>query len=386
MRMKKEAQANRPAARDREAGSAPEAERRAARGASDRGATSAREAERSAGGASDRGATPAREAERSAGSENAAGSERAAARGPAVGRRHGRLLAGAPISWGVCEVPGWGRQLGPERVLSEMASLGLTATELGPVGYLPLDPDRVRSLLDGFGLRLVAGFLPLALHKPTLDGTHELLDSVAPLLAALGGEVLTVAPVMDSEWSPPQPLDDADWTRLAENLRRVGEVTSQHGLTTALHPHAGSVVETGDEIERILAESDIKVCLDTGHLAIGGADSADFVRRHADRIVHVHLKDVDAALAEQVRDGALSLVDATRAGLFRPLGRGDASIGEVVGLLDRHGYERWLVLEQDTTITGEEPPVGRGPVLDVQESIEFLASLAPANGGGNQHL
>jgi inosose dehydratase len=152
-----------------------------------------------------------------------------------------------------------------------------------------------------------------------------------------------------------------------------------------VHPHAGSVVETSDQIERVLAESDIKVCLDTGHLAIGGADPADFVRRHANRIVHVHLKDVDAALAEQVRDGALSLVDATRRGLFRPLGRGDASIGEVVGLLDRHGYERWLVLEQDTTITGEEPPVGRGPMLDVQESIEFLASLAPANGGGNRN-
>jgi inosose dehydratase len=366
--MKREAQANRPAARDREAGSAREAERPAG---SERSAEHPAERER--------------EAARPAGSAKAAGSERSAERERAGGHQHGRLLAGAPISWGVCEVPGWGRQLGPERVLSEMASLGLTATELGPVGYLSLDPDRVRSLLDRFGLRLVAGFLPLALHQPALDGTRELLDSVAPLLADLGGEVLTVAPVMDSDWSPPQPLDDADWTRLADNLRRVEEVASQHGLITALHPHAGSVVETSDEIQRVLAESDTKVCLDTGHLAIGGADSGDFVRTHADRIVHVHLKDVDAALAEQVRDGALSLVDATRAGLFRPLGRGDASIGEVVGLLDRHGYERWLVLEQDTTITGEEPPVGRGPVLDVQASIEFLASLAPANGGGNQH-
>jgi inosose dehydratase len=295
-----------------------------------------------------------------------------------------RLLAGAPISWGVCEVPGWGRQLEPERVLAEMASLGLAATELGPVGYLSLDAGRVRALLDRFGLRLVAGFLPLVLHTSSLDPARELVDQVAPLLAALEGEVLLVAPVMDSGWSPPAALGDEEWSRLAGNLREVGELAAAHGLAMALHPHSGSVVETRDQIERILAETDVPVCLDTGHLAIGGADPVEFVRRHADRVAHVHLKDVDARLAGEVGAGALSLVEATRRGLFRPLGRGDASIGEVVGLLDRHGYERWLVLEQDTTITGEEPPVGRGPVLDVQASIEYLASLAPTNGGGTQ--
>jgi inosose dehydratase len=301
--------------------------------------------------------------------------------GPGPGRR----LAGAPISWGVCELPGWGRQLEPERVLAEMASLGLAATELGPVGYLSLDASRVRALLDRFGLRLVAGFVPLALHTTSIQTARELVDEVAPLLAALDAEVLLVAPVMDSTWSQPAPLTDAEWSRLAENLHRVEEMASGHGLAIALHPHAGSVVERHDQIERILAESDTKVCLDTGHLAIGGTDPVEFVRRHAERVVHVHLKDVDADLAGQVREGDISLVDATRRGLFRPLGRGDASIGEVVGLLDRHGYERWLVLEQDTTITGEEPPVGRGPVLDVQASIEYLASLAPANGGGTEH-
>jgi inosose dehydratase len=297
---------------------------------------------------------------------------------------HGRLLAGAPISWGVCELPGWGRQLDPERVLAEMASLGLAGTELGPVGYLSLDEKRVGALLERHGLRLVAGFLPLVLHRDSIEPARELLEQVTPLLAALDAEVLLVAPVIDGDWSPPGELEDADWARLALNLKRVEELAEPHGLTIALHPHAGSVVETRDQIERMLAESDARVCLDTGHLAIGGADPAEFVRRNAERIVHVHLKDVDAGLAERVRTKRSSLVDATRRGLFRPLGRGDAAIGEVVASLDRHGYERWLVLEQDTTITGEEPPVGRGPVLDVRESIEYLASLAPANGGGTR--
>jgi inosose dehydratase len=297
------------------------------------------------------------------------------------GRRSPRRLAGAPISWGVCEVPGWGRQLPPQRVLAEMASLGLTATELGPVGYLSLDAGRVRELLERFGLSLVAAFVPLVLHTPSLDGAEELAGRVASLLAAAGGEVLMVAPVMDAGWSRPAPLDDDGWRRLAENLERIEELAAVHGLTMALHPHAGTVVETDSEVERILAGCEVPCCLDTGHLTIGGTDPVDFVSQHGDRIVHVHLKDVDAELAGRVRSGELSLVEATRQRLFRPLGRGDAAIGEVVELLDRHGYERWLVLEQDTTLTGEEPPVGRGPVLDVQASIEYLANLAPANGG-----
>ena len=280
-------------------------------------------------------------------------------------------------------MPGWGQMLPPERVLAEMASLGLSATELGPIGYLPLEPARVRELLDRHGLQVVAGFVPLVLHERSLEDVR-VADQVAALLAELDAEVLVAAAVTDADWSPRVALDDGAWRRLSDHLHRIEELAQGHGLVMALHPHAGSIVETHDQIERILAESDVPVCLDTGHLAIGGADPVEFLRRHGRRVVHVHLKDVDAALAERVRAGELSLVDATRRGLFRPLGSGDASIGEVVGLLDRHGYERWLVLEQDTTITGEEPPVGRGPVLDVQASIEYLASLAPANGGGTK--
>lgn len=302
--------------------------------------------------------------------------------GSAPNRLPGRKLAGAPISWGVCEVPGWGRMLPPERVLAEMASLGLGATELGPVGYLPRGTEQVRALLARHGLGLVGAFVPLVLHERSLDQARAVLDEVMPLMTALDGELLVAAAVTDAAWSPRVPLEDADWRRMSENLERVGELAAEGGLRVALHPHVGTLVETADDIDAVMARSEVDWCLDTGHLAIGGSDPVEFVQSHADRIVHVHLKDVDMELAGRVRDGELSLLEATRLGLFRPLGSGDASIDEVVELLDRHGYERWLVLEQDTTLTGEEPPVGRGPVLDVRRSIDYLATLAPANGGG----
>src|SRR5215208_1442540 len=108
---------------------------------------------------------------------------------------HGRKLAGAPISWGICEVPGWGRMLPPERVLSEMASLGFRATEMGPVGYLPSDPSELRALLDRHAIGLVGAFVPLVLHEQSLDQAHAVLGDLMPLMTALDAEVLVAAAV-----------------------------------------------------------------------------------------------------------------------------------------------------------------------------------------------
>jgi inosose dehydratase len=282
-------------------------------------------------------------------------------------------LAGAPISWGVCEVPGWGLQLPPARVLAEMAALGLKATELGPQGWLPLDGAAVRAELDRHGLRLVGGFVPVVVRERDREGARR----AAAQLAEAGADVFVAAAVQDAGWSQPVPLDDDGWRRAGANLHALAELVEAEGLTLVLHPHVGTLVESATDVERALAHSDVPWCYDTGHLLIGGVDPVQFVRDHAARIGHVHLKDVNAALAARVRGGELSLVQATQLGLFRPLGEGDARLEEAVRLLDLMGYEHWLVLEQDVAITGEEPPVDGGPALDVARSIEFLSTSAP---------
>jgi inosose dehydratase len=294
-----------------------------------------------------------------------------------------RRLAGAPISWGVCEVPGWGRQLAPERVLAEMASLGVGATELGPVGWLPLDPDALRASLGAHELQLVGGFVPLVLHEPGSGAAVERARQMSELFAAAGAEVFVAAIVADDAWSAPpsEPLAADAWEQLLAHLDEIDTLVGTYGLRLVVHPHVGTLIERDAAVERLLADSDVGWCLDTGHLLIGGTDPAEFVRRHGARIFHVHLKDVDSGLAARVRAGELSLVRATQMGLFRPLGEGDAGIDDVLRALHDEGYERWLVLEQDTAITGEEPPAGGGPVLDVARSIEYLTTRAPEERG-----
>jgi inosose dehydratase len=253
-----------------------------------------------------------------------------------------------------------------------MAALSLKATELGPQGWLPRDGAPVRAELDRYGLRLVGGFVPVLVRERDPDALRA-----AAQLAAAGADVFVAAAVQDAAWSPPVPLDDDGWRRAGEHLRALADRVAGEGLELVLHPHVGTLLETADDVGRALAHTDVPWCYDTGHLLIGGVDPVQFVRDHAARIRHVHLKDVNAALAARVRDGELTLVQATQLGLFRPLGEGDARLEDVVRLLDLMGYERWLVLEQDVAITGEEPPVDGGPALDVGRSIEFLSTSAP---------
>jgi inosose dehydratase len=180
--------------------------------------------------------------------------------------------------------------------------------------------------------------------------------------------------VQDQQWSSPQPLDEETWARAGDHLDTLADVAREEGVELVLHPHAGTLLETDEDVQRALAHTRVPWCLDTGHLLIGGTDPVAFAATHGDRIGHVHFKDVDMKIAAR-KD--LTLMQAVQHGLFQPLGSGDARIDEVVDALRRSGYSRWLVLEQDLAITGPEPPVGAGPALDVAKSIAFLSSLAP---------
>lgn len=281
-------------------------------------------------------------------------------------------VAGAPISWGVCEVPGWGYQLPAERVLAQMRDLGMTAAEFGPPGFLPDDVAGRLDMLRRYGLVPAGGFVPVVLHEPG----HDPLPEVDRAIDGLGdaGSVLVLAAATGADGYDARPdLDAAGWRTLLGNAGLAAARARERGHVAALHPHVGTMIEREHEVLRLLEDSAIALCLDTGHLFAGGTDPAAIARDAADRVGHVHLKDVDAALAGRVADGSLSYMDAVRGGLYRPLGRGDAGIGDVVGALKAAGYDGWYVLEQDTVLTA--PPEGEGPAADVRASLDYLREL-----------
>lgn len=286
-------------------------------------------------------------------------------------------LAAAPISWGVCEAPNWGHQLGPDRVFGEMAELGITATEFGPEGFLPTDPELKARRLAEFGLRAVGGFVPVVLHEPDVDPRPAVASALDGFVAA-GAEVLILAAATGLSGYDERPeLDSAGLETMCRRLDELAGLAAERGIVATLHPHMGTMVEGRDEVEAVLATSTIPLCLDTGHLLVGGTDPVALARSAGDRIAHVHLKDVDATLAAAVRSGERDYTESVRAGLFRPLGAGDVAIGELLRALTAAGYDGWYVLEQDVMLDSE-PAVGAGPRDDVARSLRYLVDLAGA--------
>ena len=282
-------------------------------------------------------------------------------------------IAGAPISWGVCEVPGWGLQLPAERVLTEMRDLGLTATEFGPDGFLPDAPEEKAAFLREYDLAAVGGFVPVVLFDADHDPLPEVDRFIDGCIASGAGVVVLAAATGQDGYDDRPVLDDVQWKTLTTNLDRIAEHAQSRGVVAVLHPHMGTIVENADDVQKVLDGSGIGLCIDTGHLAAAGADPVAITLANLDRVGHVHLKDVDAASAARVVAGEVTFSDAVRDGMWRVLGTGSVDVAAMVQALESHGYTGWYVLEQDLMLQGE--PDGEGPAADVRRCYDYVKGL-----------
>ena len=285
-------------------------------------------------------------------------------------------IAGAPISWGVCEVPGWGHQLDPAVVLTQMREVGISATEFGPDGFLPEAPEDKAATLAAHGLGAVGQFVPVVLHDTQVDPLPTVETAMTALLAAKASTVVIAAATGAEGYDDRPVLDDAQWSTLLHNLDRISDAAAARGLTATLHPHVGTMVESGEEADRVLAGSHVALCLDTGHLLIGGGDPVGVAVAHPQRVGHVHLKDVRLDLAREVQEGRDTYTGAVARGMYLPLGQGDVDIAAIVTALEGSGYAGWYVLEQDTILTGAPEETGVDPVADVRASIAHILRVA----------
>ncbi|QZY50768.1 sugar phosphate isomerase/epimerase family protein [Leucobacter tenebrionis] len=290
-------------------------------------------------------------------------------------------IASAPISWGVIEVPDWGVQLDRERVLSEMVSLGISATEFGPEGFLPDAPAERAAVLAEAGLQAVGGFFPVVLHKTAEPGAPgdplPIIERELEAYVAAGAGTMVLSAVTGEDgYDGVAELTEPEWAALFANLDRALDAAAAVGVVATLHPHLGTVVESPEAVARVIAGSRIGLCLDTGHYTLGGGDPVDFVERYSDRIVHAHLKDVSLEVAARVRAGDVGYREGVRQGMYQALGSGDARIGEIVSALRRSGYDGWYVLEQDTVVENEEDAARA--LENARRSVAFIRSAVEA--------
>lgn len=296
-----------------------------------------------------------------------------------MGRSVRERLAAAPITWGVCEVPGWGYQLSPDEVLSDMAALGFTHTEFGSVGFLPADGTELAAVLRRHGLSLLGGFVAVVLHDPDrFEAEMARVAAVVDQMVSAGGTWFVSCPVYDhDDWQRPV-LDDAQWHQIFRGFAAIDAVAAESGMQHAFHPHVGALVQEDAETRAVLEHTDTQLVLDTAHLTLGGSDPAALVASHADRIGLVHLKDVDPGVAVRLRSGEVTLMQAVQQGLFPPLGEGSVPLAEIIGVLEQARPELWYVLEQDAALSGPDAADVERLRRGVVKSLDFVQEFDAA--------
>jgi inosose dehydratase len=288
-------------------------------------------------------------------------------------------ISTAPGTWGIepVEDP---EQAPWQIVLDEVAAAGFEGVELGPLGYLPTNPVRLSAELAARDLDLAAGYVMEPFHDPAQ--TTRILratERTCSLLAGVGAATLVVIGSLVPERSASAGRPDAapaleGWDR-AIFLRTLGAVVQraeERGLRAALHPHAGTFVEYEHEIDEILehAGSRLGLCVDSGHCLYSGVDALGLLERHADRVRHVHLKDLHGGILRDAIDRGLSFEEAVAARTFCPLGDGDADLGSFLRALRTIGYRGWATYEQDRLAS--EYATARA---DAQRSLAHLERL-----------
>ncbi len=272
-------------------------------------------------------------------------------------------LGNSPINWSNEDLRELGGDIPLERCLREMREAGYAGTEYGY--KMPADAPTVKATLAAHGLTLASSWHSFnvvdgneADELANLDATAQFLASAGAAHVNLCDTSRTVHTTVAAPLSTRPTFTDAEWDRLAAGLNRAGEVCLAHGVTPGYHFHMGTGVQTAAEVDRLMAMTDpaaVWLCPDSGHAAFAGDDPAALFARHADRIGHVHFKDVRADVLSRARAEDWSFLTATLEGVFTVPGDGAIDFAPLMASLRAVGYDAWIIIEAEQYLPETDP-------------------------------
>lgn len=291
-------------------------------------------------------------------------------------------IGNAPCSWGV-EFADDPRNPPWRQVLKDCAEAGYKGIELGPVGFMPEDPEVLAEALAENDLTLIGGVVFRAFHDPNQwDDVLDGLVRTCRALKAHGAQHLVLIDSISERRAPTagradaaEQMDADEWAafrgRLAE-AARIG--AGDYGLTVGMHAHAAGFMDFEPELERLLNEVDediLKICFDTGHHSYAGFDPVAFMERWIDRISYMHFKDINPVVKADVIARGTGFYEACGQGIFCNLGDGDVDFPKVRQVLLDHGFDGWCTVEQDCDPTLPDTD----PLRDARINRTYLSSI-----------
>lgn len=290
-------------------------------------------------------------------------------------------IGNAPCSWGIefasdPAYPKW------QSVLQQCADAGYKGIELGPIGYMPEEPEILRQELLKNDLEIIGGVVFRAFHDPDMwDDVMDASKRTCEALVAHGAQHLVLIDSISPRRAPTagradeaEQMDKSEWTAYRDRIATVAKMgAEEYGLTVGIHAHAAGFMDFEPELDRLLNEVDesiLKICFDTGHHSYAGFDPVAFMKRNMSRISYMHFKDIDPVVKADVVENRTDFYKACGQGIFCNLGEGDVDFPAVRQLLLDHGFEGWCTVEQDC-----DPSLPGTPLEDARANREYLQSI-----------
>ena len=270
------------------------------------------------------------------------------------------FLGIAPIGWCNDDMPELGAENTFQQIVSEMALAGFTGCEIG--NKYPSDPVELKKALDLRGMRIASRWYssfiltrPIEEEIADFNKNLDFLEAVGANRINVSEQSYSIQGQMDTPvltGGHKHVMNDEEWDRFCKGLNTLGKIATERGFKLCFHHHMGTVVQTSEETDRMMSNTDpryVFLCFDTGHFTFAGEDPVKMLEKFADRVGHCHLKNMRMPIVEKVRAENWSFLDAVRNGAFTVPGDPDGCVqfDDVFALLDKAGYEGWIMVEAE---------------------------------------
>jgi len=282
----------------------------------------------------------------------------------------------APIGWTNDDMPDLGKENTFEQTVSEMALAGFKGSEVG--SHYPTDPAVLKKALDLRGLTICNQWFSSFLISKPYEETEKEFIKQCDFLSQVGAKCIGVSeqsysiqgmldhPIQEGKYV----MNDEEWKLLADGLNKLGKIAKEKGMVLTFHHHMGTVVQTEEEIDRLMESVDpelVFLLFDSGHLSFAGIDPEKVLRRYAGRVRHVHLKDLRKEVVKRSREEKWSFLKGVREGTFTVPGDGDVDFGPIFQILEEADYEGWIVVE------AEQDPAVANPLEYAMKARKYIA-------------
>lgn len=286
-------------------------------------------------------------------------------------------LGVAPIAWTNDDLPELGKENTFEQCISEMALAGYTGTEIG--NKYPKDPETLKQFLEPRGLEVASAWFSAFLTTEPYENTFEKFKEHRDFLWNMGAKVIVVSEQGHSIQGRDLPIfeekpkfTDQEWDLLTKGLEKLGDLAHERDMEIVYHHHMGTGVQTTDEIERLMENTDpekVSLLFDTGHLVYSGEDPLGIFEKYHHRIKHIHFKDIREDVMNEVKNEKDSFLTGVKKGAFTVPGDGMVDFTPIWKAIEQSGYEGWIVVE------AEQDPSLAIPFIYAKQAREYIKNI-----------